>query len=370
MSSPPGTLIGSFGHNTGGQIDVAIETFILSLDYLSLGLRLWSRSMTKTRWQIHDWLIVVATFLMTARYALEVAAVVKCGVGLHIEEVLTFGGPGIIITFTQLLYAVDLLFATVITLLKISILHFYITLFPKKSFHRLVYISMFCCVVFWFGSFFGTAFLCTPPQKKWFTNIEGHCNDEVTMYVSIVAGDLATDLIIIALPMPTLWRLHMPMSRKIPILFAFGLGFAIAAITSIRIKYFLQLDASDPLYSIWPDGVLSSLVPLLGILNANLLASRPALKVIFGSSKFSIKSNNTKDSSQPFTLLTDNSVPLSNIQATRSTLDDEDGRVQVTRSWDVESASTRGQQFDNRQSHRAYAQTQGPFRQVDQYRAV
>ena len=88
---------------------------------------------------------------------------------------------------------------------------------------------------------------------------------------------------------------------------------SIAAITSIRIKYFLQLDASDPLYSIWPDGVLSSLVPLLGILNANLLTSRPAMKMIFSSSKFLTKSSRIEDSSQPFTLLTDNSVPLSNI---------------------------------------------------------
>lgn len=39
--------------------------------------------------------------LMTARYALEVTAILKCGVGLHIEEVIAFGGPSILITFTQ-----------------------------------------------------------------------------------------------------------------------------------------------------------------------------------------------------------------------------------------------------------------------------
>lgn len=126
----------------------------------------------------------------------------------------------------QLLYAVDLLFATIITLIKLSILHFYIVLFPQKPFRYFVYVTMFFCIVFWFGSFFGTAFLCNPPQKKWYTDIKGHCNDMVTMYVSIVAGDLVTDLIIIVLPMPTLWGLHMPWSRKIPIVFAFGLGFA------------------------------------------------------------------------------------------------------------------------------------------------
>lgn len=129
MSAPPGTLIGSFGHNTGGQIDVAIETFLLALDYASLGLRLWSRSMTKTRLQINDWLIILATvrlqllitmsarlitsmivdfdhqILMTARYSVEVATILKCGVGLHIEEVITLGGPDILTTFAQVCQA-------------------------------------------------------------------------------------------------------------------------------------------------------------------------------------------------------------------------------------------------------------------------
>ncbi|KAK5630495.1 hypothetical protein RRF57_006210 [Xylaria bambusicola] len=337
MSAPPGTLIGSFGHNTGGQIDVALETFLLALDYVSLGFRLWSRSMTKTRLQINDWLIILATvclqllitmsaglitsmivdfdhqILMTARYSVEVAAILKCGVGLHIEEVVTVGGPDILTTFTQLLYAVDLLFVTVITLLKLSILHFYSVLFPERSFRRLVYVAMSFCIVFWFGSFFGTVFLCDPPQKKWFSNLPGHCKDAITMYVSIVAGDLITDLIIIALPMPTLWRLHLAMSVKVPILLAFGLGFAIAAITSIRIKYFIHLDTADPLYSIWPDAVLSALVPLLGILNANLLVSRPALKTIFHNSSFLKSPANTEDRSHHFKVLTDNSIPLSNV---------------------------------------------------------
>ncbi|KAI0878455.1 hypothetical protein GGS24DRAFT_394938 [Hypoxylon argillaceum] len=366
MSAPPGTLIGSFGHNTGGQIDVAIETFLLALDYASLGLRLWSRSMTKTRLQINDWLIILATILMTARYSVEVATILKCGVGLHIEEVITLGGPDILTTFAQLLYAVDLLFATVITLLKLSILHFYSVLFPQRSFRRLVYVAMFCCIVFWFGSFFGTAFLCNPPQKKWLPNLPGYCKDEITMYVSIVAGDLITDLIIIALPMPTLWHLHLAMSVKVPILFAFGLGFAIAAITSIRIKYFIHLNMADPLYSIWPDAVLSALVPLLGILNANLLVSRPALRTIFHNSSFLKSVANTEDRSHNFKMLTDNSIPLSNVTAARNPPEDDEGRVQVTLSWGVESAS--GQQFDADQARSVYAQAQKPDGRFSQHR--
>ncbi|KAI1355389.1 hypothetical protein F5Y01DRAFT_327089 [Xylaria sp. FL0043] len=310
MPSPPGTLIGSFSHNTGGQVDVVLETIILGLDYLSLGLRLWSRAITKTRWQVNDWLIIAATILMTARYVVEVIAILKCGVGLHIEEVTAIGGPGVLVLFTQLLYIVDLLWATIVTLLKLSILHFYTVLFPQRSFHRYVYVAMMFCVIFWFGSFFGTAFLCRPPQKKWDPSIPGQCSSEITQYVAIVAGDLLTDLIIIALPMPLLSRLHLPIGQKIPVMLAFGLGFAITTITSVRIKYFLHLDTSDPLYSIWPDAVLSAIVPLLGILNANLLVSRPALKAILHTSTTPKNRPDIERGSHQFQLLGDTAIPL------------------------------------------------------------
>lgn len=70
---------------------------------------------------------------------------------------------------------------------------------------------------------------------------------------------------------------------------------------------------ADPLYSIWPDAVLSALVPLLGILNANLLVSRPALRTIFHNSSFLKSVANTEDRSHNFKMLTDNSIPLSNV---------------------------------------------------------
>ncbi|KAI1743077.1 hypothetical protein F4680DRAFT_391935 [Xylaria scruposa] len=322
MARPVGNLIGSFGHNTGGQVDVVVETVILALDYLSLGLRMWSRSIMKTRLQVNDWLIIVAMVLMTVRYGVEIAAILKSGVGLHIDEVLTVGGPEVLVVFQKLLYIVDLLWATVVTLVKLSILHFYYVIFPQRNFRRFLFVAMAFCVIFWFGSFFGTAFLCRPPQKKWVPDTPGVCGSEVTQYVAIVAGDLFTDLVIIALPMPLLSRLHLQLSQKIPIILAFGLGFGITVITSIRIKYFINLDTADPLYSIWPDAVLSALVPLLGILNANLLTSRQALKVVFGAWRKSKRVPKPQDSHR-FELLAESSIGLTDVSRTTNRQDEE-----------------------------------------------
>ena len=64
INSYNGATVGSahqkLQHNADGQIDVGVETVILTLDYVSLGFRLWSRNIQKSRYQINDWLIIIA----------------------------------------------------------------------------------------------------------------------------------------------------------------------------------------------------------------------------------------------------------------------------------------------------------------------
>ncbi|KAI0394646.1 hypothetical protein F5Y17DRAFT_243387 [Xylariaceae sp. FL0594] len=136
MSEPRGTLVGEFWHNEGGKVDVSVETALIGLVYISLGLRIRSRQIQRAQFKINDWLIFIATLLMSVRYALEVTVVLKCGVGLHMTEVIAVGGPGLIVLFSKLLYVVDLFFVTILALVKISILHFYSVIFRQKTFVR------------------------------------------------------------------------------------------------------------------------------------------------------------------------------------------------------------------------------------------
>lgn len=61
MQAPSGTLIGEFWRNVGGQADVGVESTLLALGYITLGLRLWSRRIQRARLQLNDWLIILAT---------------------------------------------------------------------------------------------------------------------------------------------------------------------------------------------------------------------------------------------------------------------------------------------------------------------
>jgi hypothetical protein len=113
-----------------------------------------------------------------------------------------------------------------VTLIKLSILHFYLTVFKIKSFAIATYVVIGLCIAFWFGAFFSTAFFCTPPQKEWLPDTPGHCGDSDKLYAACAATDLIIDVIVILLPMPVLWNLQLRTAKKIALTFIFGLGFA------------------------------------------------------------------------------------------------------------------------------------------------
>lgn len=60
MATSPGTLVGALYRNPAGMTVLSIETILLTLDFVSLGLRLWSRRLIKSKLRANDILIIVA----------------------------------------------------------------------------------------------------------------------------------------------------------------------------------------------------------------------------------------------------------------------------------------------------------------------
>ena len=128
----------------------------------------------------------------------------------------------------QLLYIIDLLWVTLVTLIKLSILHFYLRVFYSPVFRRAVLVVMGLCIAFWFGAFFGTALFCIPPRALWAppeSAPDAHCGNSQAMYSACASSDLGLDVIVISLPMPVLWRLQLPTAKKVALTFVFGVGF-------------------------------------------------------------------------------------------------------------------------------------------------
>jgi hypothetical protein len=129
-----------------------------------------------------------------------------------------------------------------VAVVKVSILHFYSVIFRQRPFVRLVYAAMALCTVFWVAALFATAFVCTPPQKKWLPDIQGHCSDDQHLNFAIATTDFILDIITFVLPLPILWKLQLPLAKKLGLSLVFGLGFSYVFLPRAGIRQLLMMN--------------------------------------------------------------------------------------------------------------------------------
>ena len=111
------------------------------------------------------------------------------------------------------------------SVVKISIAHFYTQLFPSSTFRRIAYTVSCLVVVNWIVSLLILFLLCRPLAYNWDKSIPGgKCGNVHAFWLSQSIVGLFFDVIVIALPMPMLWGLSMKRSRKLALMFVFGLG--------------------------------------------------------------------------------------------------------------------------------------------------
>lgn len=122
--------------------------------------------------------------------------------------------------------AADVLWGTANTLFRISIVNFYMTIFrSNKVFHRVAYAVMAFVIAFGIAIAVSDFLTCRPLAKYWDPLLSGVCEDPIASIVALSSCNVATDLIIVLLPMPMVWGLQMPIQRKVELTIVFALGF-------------------------------------------------------------------------------------------------------------------------------------------------
>ena len=71
----------------------------------------------------------------------------------------------------------------------------------------------------------GDVLTCRPLSKAWDRLQPGVCENAMQSLIALSSFNMATDLIIILLPMPMVWRLQMATRKKIELTITFALGF-------------------------------------------------------------------------------------------------------------------------------------------------
>ena len=120
--------------------------------------------------------------------------------------------------------AVDILYCVSCVLPRLAILWLYLRIFPQRS-HR-----MACCItaVVLAGVFSSLAILsgfqCIPLSYLWDKTIAGHCIDIDALFRWSSLPNIVADVVILALPLPAVWKLNAPRNVKVGLAVTFTTG--------------------------------------------------------------------------------------------------------------------------------------------------
>lgn len=112
-----------------------------------------------------------------------------------------------------------------VTFSKLSILALYLRIFTIKTYRYAVYaIEAFLGLV-WLTSFVLAFRECAPFQYSWDKTIpNGHCINLLIPFRLIGGLNLLSDILMLILPLPVIWRLHTSTNQKIGLTLTFLTG--------------------------------------------------------------------------------------------------------------------------------------------------
>ncbi|KAI0476349.1 hypothetical protein GGR56DRAFT_465819 [Xylariaceae sp. FL0804] len=185
------------------------------------------------------------------------------------------------IHFAYIVYVGVNLYGSTIWCLKIGLLLEWARIFVPKGtrdkFWWTCNITLLVNVLFYATAKLVDNLACSPHRKIWDVTVEGHCLDQRTSTFASAIVNLASDLVILALPHSVIWKLNLPRSKKLGIacVFAVGVFCCVAAVFRV-ITCYQYYNSTDPIYALAPVALWDVVEMTLVIIIA-CLPSIPAL---------------------------------------------------------------------------------------------
>ncbi|ETS81523.1 hypothetical protein PFICI_06525 [Pestalotiopsis fici W106-1] len=175
------------------------------------------------------------------------------------------------------LFVCETLYLWALTSLKLSVLLFYRRCFGVSNHMDRAALVMIGVVLAWAITFtFLFIFLCDPIQQQWSTARIGHCMDQITIVIWLCATNITTDLVIMGMPMYTIWHLRMRKTEKLAMASCFALGLACCVIGIFRIVELTQVDLLSNITGTMGHTILLlGLELVFGIMCTNIPMMRP-----------------------------------------------------------------------------------------------
>jgi hypothetical protein len=124
----------------------------------------------------------------------------------------------------QIFYYTELLYLASVALTKISILLFYLRIFPETKLRRAIWFTIVLCILYIIAFVLATALQCLPIRmawEHWDGEHHGKCINLNPLGWASAGANIVLDLVVIALPMRELKNLALSRRRKAGVMLMF-----------------------------------------------------------------------------------------------------------------------------------------------------
>jgi len=147
---------------------------------------------------------------------------------------------------SQYFYMAQVTYKAAINIVKCCILLLYLRLFHVVRWFRLSYWALLAVVgMYCTASIAFTIVQCRPLIRAFDKETPGTCTDTAKFWFANAGFSIATDIVILLLPMPLVWKLEVPKAQKVALAAVFAVGI-FAVITSCLRVTTLDLFARSP----------------------------------------------------------------------------------------------------------------------------
>ncbi|KAI1364770.1 hypothetical protein F5Y08DRAFT_328499 [Xylaria arbuscula] len=213
-----------------------------------VGTRIWSRQRSGGRLGADDHTIIVSLAFAMATDVLTVWACYN-GYGKHAATLTENQRYEAFRAF----YLTQITYKTSINLTKSSVLLLYLRIFKGvKWFRRACFITLAFVAIYCVAVVVATIFQCIPVAAAFDKTITDKvCINNGHFWFANVGFSIASDIIILIMPMPLVYSLQIPRVQKAALFFVFALGVFVVITSCLRATTLnLQAKSRDPLYDV------------------------------------------------------------------------------------------------------------------------
>ncbi|ATY63942.1 integral membrane [Cordyceps militaris] len=261
-------------------MSVTLGVLAVALVLVRVGFkRFWSPSRSLGP---DDKIILVTLALRVSGTVLNVKGLADHGLG---RDVWTMSARELS-TFVMWLYIMEVLYLAELSLLKLSLSAFYLSVFPGTGVRRLLW--GVCAVNALFGVAFVTAaiFQCSPIHYWWTQYGEhpgrGRCININAMGWSNATMSVLIDVVMIAVPLSQISKLNLHWRRKVGVVIMFLTGTFVTVVSILRLRSLVSFaNSNNPTWDQWEVAYWSTIEVNIGMICTCLPSLRLLLLRLF-----------------------------------------------------------------------------------------